>query len=142
MTAHTASFEITTKGKGTSEITAFVENIVAASGIRTGIATVFVQHTSASLILFENADHSARVDLEAYFERLVPENSADFIHIAEGSDDSAAHIKTILTRTSETIPIAHGQMQLGSWQGIYLFEHRRHPHHRRVIVSVIGVKAP
>jgi len=137
--AHTESFEITTRGKGTYEITGQVEKIVRASGVETGIVTVFIQHTSASLIIFENADRSARVDLEAYFERLVPEDTDYFIHTAEGADDSTSHIKMVLTRSSESVPIIKGQMQLGTWQGIFIFEHRRAPHRRRLSVSVLGL---
>ena len=139
MIAHTESFEITTRGKGTYEITGQVEKIVRASGVETGIVTVFIQHTSASLIIFENADRSARVDLEAYFERLVPEDTDYFIHTAEGADDSTSHIKMVLTRSSESVPIIKGQMQLGTWQGIFIFEHRRAPHRRRLSVSVLGL---
>ncbi len=138
MKAHTATFEIVTRGKGTYEITEDVERAVRESGVTTGAVTVFLQHTSASLIIFENADRSARTDLEAYFEKLVPENSKYFTHTAEGSDDSTSHIRMVLTRTSETIPIAHAQMQLGTWQGIFVFEHRRASHRRRLIVSVLG----
>src|SRR5207248_3322794 len=114
-------FEITTRGKGTYEITDRVERMVAASGVRNGAVTVFLQHTSASLIIFENADRSARVDLEKYFERLVPEDADYFVHTAEGPDDSTSHIRMALTRTSETVPISSGKMQLGTWQGIFVF---------------------
>lgn len=138
MKTHSETLEIPTRGKGTCEVTEQVAAIVQRSGVRTGTATIFVQHTSASLIIFENADRSARVDLEAYFERLVPEDTAYFTHTAEGPDDSTAHIKMVLTRTSEVIPIADGKLQLGTWQGIFLFEHRCAPHQRRLVVSVIG----
>ena len=139
MNAITETLEIATRGKGTYEITDAVERIVRQSGIQTGTVTVFVQHTSASLIIFENADRSARVDLEEYFERLVPEGEDYFTHTLEGDDDSTSHIRMVLTRTSEVIPIARGRMQLGTWQGIFLFEHRRAPHHRRIVVTVLGV---
>ena len=138
MTAHTESFEVATRGKGTYEITDQVEKAVRNSGIQTGLATVFIQHTSASLIIFENADRSARVDLENYFERLVPEDTDYFIHTAEGADDSTSHIRAVLTRSSEAVPVAKGQLQLGTWQGIFVFEHRRAPHRRKLSVSVIG----
>lgn len=138
MTAHSDSFSVSTRGKGTYEIGERVAEIVRASGIRTGTATVFLQHTSASLIIFENADRSARVDLEAYFERLVPEDADYFAHTSEGPDDSTSHIRMVLTRSSEVIPISEGHLQLGAWQGIFLFEHRRAPHQRRVVVNVIG----
>jgi len=139
MKARTDTFEVQTRGKGTYEITDQIARFVKDSCVQTGTVTVFVQHTSASLIIFENADRSARVDLEAYFERLVPEDSDYFTHTAEGRDDSTSHIKMVLTRTSEVVPISGGQLQLGTWQGIFLFEHRRFPHQRRIVVSVIGI---
>lgn len=138
MIAHTESFEIATHGKGTYEITRYVEKAVRTSGIRTGLVTVFLQHTSASLVIFENADRTARADLEAYFERLVPEDTDYFLHTAEGADDSTSHIRSILTRTSEAIPVAGGRMALGTWQGIFLFEHRNAPHRRSISLSVLG----
>jgi secondary thiamine-phosphate synthase enzyme len=138
MTAFSDTFEIKTGGKGTYEITEQVARVVSLSRISTGTATVFVQHTSASLIVFENADRSARVDLEAYFDRLVPEGEDYFTHTLEGGDDSTSHIKMVLTRSSEVIPIAQGRMQLGTWQGIFLFEHRRVAHRRSVVVTVLG----
>jgi secondary thiamine-phosphate synthase enzyme len=138
MRVHSETLEIRTKGKGTYEITDEVDAAVVKSGVTTGTATVFIQHTSASVVIFENADHSARVDLEKYFERLVPENTDYFTHTSEGPDDSTSHIRMVLTRSSEVIPIARGRLQLGTWQGIFLFEHRRSPHLRRVIVSVLG----
>jgi secondary thiamine-phosphate synthase enzyme len=112
--------------------------VVKRSRIATGAATVFVRHTSASLVVYENADPSARADLEAFFDRLVPEGAAYFVHTLEGPDDMPAHIKMALTRTSETIPVVDGRMQLGAWQGIFLFEHRAAPHRREVAVSVVG----
>jgi secondary thiamine-phosphate synthase enzyme len=138
MNAHTITLEARTKGKGTYEITDQVEAAVAKSGVTTGIATVFIQHTSASLVIFENADRSARVDLEEYFEQLVPEDADYFTHTSEGPDDSTSHIRMVLTRSSEIIPISDGRLTLGTWQGIFLFEHRRAPHLRKVIVNVIG----
>ncbi|HMJ05367.1 MAG TPA: secondary thiamine-phosphate synthase enzyme YjbQ [Chthoniobacterales bacterium] len=138
MKAHSVSFEVQTRGQGTYEITTQVREIVESSGVRIGTATVFLQHTSASLIIFENADRSARVDLEAFFKHLVPEDAGYFTHTSEGPDDATSHIKMVLTRSSEVIPIAEGELQLGTWQGIFLFEHRRAPHQRRLVVSVIG----
>jgi len=138
MKAHTASFRVRTRGKGTSEITDEVARIVRESGVRTGAVTVFIRHTSASLIIYENADPSARTDLHAFFERLVPEDSDYFVHTAEGPDDMPSHLRMVLTRTSETIPIASGCMTLGTWQGIFLFEHRAAAHQREITVSVIG----
>jgi len=129
---------VRTRGKGTTEITDDVARIVAESGVKTGMVNVFIQHTSASLVIYENADPSAREDLHAYFERLVPEDDPDWVHTLEGPDDTTSHLRMALTRTSETVPILMGSMALGTWQGIFLFEHRRAPHSRRVIVSVVG----
>jgi secondary thiamine-phosphate synthase enzyme len=139
MTAHADSFRVSTRGKGTYEITDQAERIVRASGIKTGTATVFVQHTSCSLVIYENADPSARTDLHEYFERLVPENTPWFVHTCEGPDDMPSHLRMVLTRTSEVIPVVNGRLALGTWQGIFLFEHRRAPHTRSVVVSVVGV---
>lgn len=139
MKVHTATFVVVTRGKGTTEITAQVMAEVRQSGIQTGTVTVFVQHTSASLVIYENADPSARTDLHAFFERLVPENTPYFVHTDEGPDDMPSHLRMVLTRTSEVIPMAQGRMQLGTWQGIFLFEHRRTPHQRSVVVTVLGV---
>lgn len=138
MPAHADSFIVPTRGKGTLEITEACERIVANSGIRTGIATVFVRHTSCSLLIYENADPSARTDLHEFFERLVPENTPWFVHTQEGTDDMPSHLRMALTRTSEVIPVVHGRLALGTWQGIYLFEHRRAPHRREIVVSVLG----
>jgi secondary thiamine-phosphate synthase enzyme len=138
MKAHTATFHVSTRGKGTIEITSEVARVVRDSGIVTGTATVFIQHTSASLIVYENADPSARTDLHEFFERLVPEDADYFVHTAEGADDMPSHLRMVLTRTSETIPIASGRMALGTWQGIFVFEHRRAPHTRTLVVSVVG----
>ncbi|NNM30373.1 MAG: YjbQ family protein, partial [Akkermansiaceae bacterium] len=125
-------------GKGTYEITDEVASVVDDSGMVEGTVTVFVRHTSASLVIMENADPSARRDLEEYFERLVPEDTPYFIHTMEGPDDMPSHIRMALTRTSEVIPVVKGRMVLGTWQGIFLFEHRRAPHTRRIVVSVTG----
>ena len=140
MTAHTASFTVRTRGKGTSEITDEVARIVRESGVKTGAVTAFIRHTSASLIIYENADPSARTDLHEFFERLVPEDSDYFVHTAEGPDDMPSHLRMVLTRTSETIPISAGRMMLGTWQGIFLFEHRAAVHQREICVSVIGTE--
>lgn len=138
MAVHHARFTISTQGKGTYEITDRVAAEVTESGIAAGMATVFVRHTSCSLIIMENADPTARRDLEEFFERLVPEGTPYFEHTAEGGDDSTSHIRSVLTRSSEVIPIAGGRMQLGTWQGIFLFEHRRAPHRRQIALSVLG----
>ena len=139
MIARTSIFTVSTRGKGTCEITDEVARLVRESGVQTGTATVFVQHTSASLVIYENADPSARTDLHAFFERLCPEDEDYFVHTAEGPDDMPSHLRMVLTRTSEVVPIALGRMQLGTWQGIFLFEHRRTPHRRNIVVTVLGV---
>lgn len=138
MTAHSATFSVKTHGKGTTEITREVAAIVARAGVTSGTVTVFVRHTSASLVIMENADPSARRDLELFFDKLVPESTPWFVHTQEGPDDMPSHIRMVLTRTSEVIPIIEGRMALGTWQGIFLFEHRRDPHRRELAVSVIG----
>lgn len=138
MAAYADTFSLPTRGKGTYDITAQCERMIQASGIRTGTATVFVQHTSCSLLIFENADPSARTDLHGFFDRLVPEDEPWFVHTCEGPDDMPSHLRMALTRTSEVIPVIRGRLALGTWQGIFLFEHRRAPHHRHVAVSVVG----
>ena len=130
-------FEVRTKGKGTYEITDEVQDKIDQSGIRNGVITIFVQHTSCSLTMMENAAPAARRDLERFFEKLVPEN-ANYEHDDEDPDDMPSHIRMVLTRTNETVPIVDGKMQLGTWQGIFLFEHRRAPHHRKVRLTIIG----
>src|SRR2546428_14134424 len=138
MNIHSASFTVSTRGKGTYEITEQVAAGVRKSGVTNGAVTVFVSHTSCSLIVMENADPTARRDLEEFFDRLVPENSDYFEHDSEGADDMPSHIRMVLTHSSEIIPVAEGRMQLGTWQGIFLFEHRRASHRRRIVVTVMG----
>jgi secondary thiamine-phosphate synthase enzyme len=137
MAVHSETFEVRTKGKGTYEITDDVAKIVRQSKLATGTAAVFVRHTSCSLVIMENAAPAARRDLENFFERLVPEN-ANYEHDDEGPDDSTSHIRMVLTRTSEVVPVAAGNLALGTWQGIFVFEHRRSPHLRSISVTVIG----
>lgn len=138
MSTHTDRFSLHSRGKGTYEITREVEKIVSASGIQHGTVTVFVRHTSASLVIMENADPSARQDLEAFFDHLVPEATPYFVHTYEGPDDMPSHIRMVLTRSSEVIPVIEGRMVLGTWQGIFLFEHRRASHQRQIVVAVVG----
>jgi secondary thiamine-phosphate synthase enzyme len=138
MSVYHDQLEVRTKGKGLYEITDEVQSKIDRCGVRSGTVTVFVQHTSCSLLIMENADPTARRDLEEFFDRLVPEHADYFTHGSEGSDDMPSHIKMALTRTSETIPVVDGNMQLGTWQGIFLFEHRRAPHRRKVSVTIIG----
>jgi secondary thiamine-phosphate synthase enzyme len=127
---------IETRGKGLYEFTREVARVVAASDLAEGLCTVMVQHTSASLTIQENADPSARRDLEAWLDRMVPEHDPHFTHTAEGPDDMPSHIKAALTSTTLSVPVVDGALALGTWQGIYLWEHRRAPHRRRVVVHV------
>ena len=127
-----------TVGKGTVEITGEVQEVLRSSGLQFGTATVFVQHTSCSLVIMENADPSARRDLEVFMDDLVPDNYPKFIHTHEGPDDMPSHIKMALTRTTEVIPFSHGKLALGTWQGIFLWEHRVQPHNRRIVLSMQG----
>src|SRR5438093_7957533 len=130
--------EVRSHGKGLYEITDDVQSKIDKSGVRNGTVTVFVQHTSCSIVIMENADPTAQRDLEKFFDRLVPENADYFTHDAEGGDDMPSHIRMVLTRTSETVPIVDGQMQLGTWQGVFLFEHRRAVHLRKISITIIG----
>jgi secondary thiamine-phosphate synthase enzyme len=138
MSVYHEQLDIRTSGKGLYEITNEVQAKIDRSGVRNGTVTVFVQHTSCSMTLMENADPTARRDLEEFFDRLVPEDADHFTHGSEGSDDMPSHIRMVLTRTSETVPIVDGKMQLGTWQGIFLFEHRRAPHRRKISIAMIG----
>ncbi len=128
---------ISTTGKSLQNITAKIEAMVAESGIETGLCSLFLRHTSASLIIQENADPDVLLDLENFLSKLVPE-SAKYIHDAEGADDMPAHIRTVLTKTSEHIPINRGHLVLGTWQGIYIWEHRQHNHYRELVVHISG----
>lgn len=133
-----SQIEIATSGQGLYEITRQVAPLVLESGIRTGQITVYCRHTSASLTIQENADPDVRVDLNEFFSRLVPDGMDWLRHTSEGPDDMPAHIKAALTDVSLTIPIADGSMVLGTWQGIYLFEHRQRPHRRRIVLHAVG----
>jgi len=138
MLFHRGELTIATKGRGTYELTTRIAEIVRASFAREGLATVFIHHTSASLIVCENADPSVRRDLETFAARLVPDGDPMFSHDAEGDDDMPAHVRSVLTQTSIGVPIANGRLALGTWQGVYLWEHRKAPHDRRVTVSIVG----
>jgi secondary thiamine-phosphate synthase enzyme len=135
---HRGELSVPTRGRGTYDITAEVARIVAQSGAAAGLATVWVHHTSASLIVCENADPDVRRDLEAFFARLVPDGDRLFVHTAEGDDDMPAHVRSVLTQVSIGIPIEDGRLALGTWQGLYLWEHRTSPHRRRITVMVVG----
>ena len=129
---------IQTTGKSLHKITNKVEQIVSESAIEMGLCTIFVRHTSASLVIQENADPDVLRDLSNFFAKLVPEDSMRYIHSAEGPDDMPAHIRSALTHTSEQIPITRGRLVLGTWQGIYLWEHRQRSHHREIVVHISG----
>ncbi len=138
MGARSSSFEVMTRGRGTVEITRNVQEAVRASGIEDGICTVFIHHTSASLLVNENADPDVQRDLDAFLSRLVPDGDALYLHTMEGPDDMPAHVRTALTQTSVGIPVESGRCALGTWQGIFVWEHRRRGHPRRVSVTVVG----
>ena len=133
--AHT--LEVTTRGKGLYECTFAISDWAKQQQMHTGLLTVFCRHTSASLLIQENADPTVRVDLKAYFDRLAPEHG-NYEHDSEGPDDMPAHLKTALTQVQLSIPLVGGRLALGTWQGIYLFEHRKHPHHRHIVLHLIG----
>lgn len=135
---HSVSIEVSTRGRGTYDITDELQRAVRGSGIARGLCTVFVHHTSASLIINENADADVRRDLDAFMARLVPDGDPLFVHTAEGPDDMPSHVRTALTQTSLGIPIAGGRCDLGTWQGVYLWEHRRAPHKRRITLTLVG----
>jgi secondary thiamine-phosphate synthase enzyme len=131
-------FEVRTRGRGTYDVTNRVAEIVAVAGLRAGICHVFVPHTSASLMLCENADPDVRRDLEAFMARLVPDGDPLFQHTTEGPDDMPAHVRSVLTGNSLSIPLKDGRCALGTWQGVYLWEHRAKGSARRVVVTVMG----
>ena len=131
--------EHTTQGRGTHESTAEIQDIVARSGIKSGLCNIFLQHTSASLILCENADPDVRNDLEAFAQRIVPDGDPLFQHRLEGPDDMPAHIRTLLTDSSLSIPVNNKRCLLGTWQGIYLWEHRHASYKRKMVITIIGV---
>ena len=132
------TISIETSEKSLNDITLKIKEQVLSSNIQEGICTLFIKHTSASLIIQENADPSVLHDIENFFKKLVPENDDLYVHTAEGSDDMPAHIRSLLTNTSLSIPIIEKELQLGTWQGIYLYEHRNHNHERKVIVNIMG----
>ena len=138
MHSQTCFFNVSTRGKGLYEITSQVQSVLQGTSIREGLVSVFIRHTSASLVIFENADPSASRDLESFFERLVPEDADGYTHTFEGPDDMTSHIRMALTRTSEVVPVSNGKMVLGTWQGIFLFEHRRAPQFRQIAVNIAG----
>ena len=136
--SHRASLDVATRGRGTYDITRAVADAVTASGVADGLATIFIHHTSASLIVCENADLAVRRDLDAFFARLVPDGDRLFTHVEEGDDDMPAHVRAVLTQTSIGVPVHDGRLDLGTWQGLYVWEHRKAPHHRRLTITVLG----
>lgn len=137
MTHYQQTIKIQTSGKSLHKVTSKIAAIVAESGIQTGLCSLFLRHTSASLIIQENADPDVLRDLGNFLAKLVPEGNY-YIHDTEGPDDMPAHIRTVLTHTSEQIPIAHGRLVLGTWQGVYIWEHRQHSHTRELVVHIMG----
>ena len=135
---HQQQLLFSTRGRGTFNISREIDEVILNSGISKGICQVFIHHTSASLILCENADPSVRTDLETFMNKLVPDGDRMFQHTDEGPDDMPAHVRTVLTQSSLSFPIDEGRDTLGTWQGIYLWEHRTHPHQRKITVTVMG----
>ena len=135
---HAETVTVATSGRGTSDITREVARVVRAAEVDGGVCHVFIHHTSASLMVCENADPDVRSDLERFLRRLVPDGDPIYQHTAEGPDDMPAHVRSVLTQTTLTLPVAGGELALGTWQGVYLWEHRLSPHRRQVTVSVLG----
>lgn len=138
MSLHTVAIEIRTAGRGFHDVTAELQRAVNGSGIREGLCHVFLRHTSASLLITENADPDVRRDLESFISRLVPDGDPAHRHAMEGPDDMPAHIRSVLTASELTVPVRAGGLELGAWQGVYLWEHRFRPHRRRLELSVLG----
>jgi len=138
VSVHTHTLEIATRGKGLYPFTRDVAKWVSSTGVQAGLLTLFIQHTSASLVIQENADPDVALDLADFFERLVPENDPRYRHTTEGPDDMPSHIRSALTQTHLSIPVLQGRIALGTWQGIYLFEHRRSAQRRSVVLTLMG----
>jgi secondary thiamine-phosphate synthase enzyme len=138
MTQKTTELQVSTRGKGLYEFTRQVERWLATSGIATGLLTIFIQHTSASLTIQENADPDVQADLNDFFSRIAPEDNRLYRHTAEGPDDMPAHIRSALTMTQLSVPVVSSQLALGTWQGLYVFEHRSEPQRRRLVLHVLG----
>ncbi len=135
---HQETINITTSGRGTIELTRDVEKIIKQSGINVGLCNIFIQHTSASLVLCENADPTVRIDMETFMSHLVPDGNSMFKHTTEGPDDMPAHMRSVLTDCSLSLPVTNGRCALGTWQGIYLWEHRTAAHQRKISVTIYG----
>lgn len=141
MKVHQEELEVGTRGRGFVDLTSKIASVVDASGITTGLCTLFVQHTSASLVIQENADSAVRRDMEKWIARIAPEDPGAYEHDDEGPDDMPAHLRSSITKTSEVVPVTRGRLALGTWQAIYLWEHRRTPHTRTLVVHVQGVSS-
>lgn len=139
MNWHKDTLEIQTRGKGLYPFTDAINSTIRGWGIQEGMCYLFIQHTSASMVISESYDPTARIDLEEYMQRLAPENQAWYRHTMEGSDDSTSHMRAMLTDTSLTIPIDNGKINIGTWQGVYLFEHRKRAHRRRVLLRCLSI---
>jgi secondary thiamine-phosphate synthase enzyme len=138
MKTHQETIQVASRGRGLIEVTSEVHRVVHESGVQTGLCVVYCRHTSCSLVIQENADPSARRDLETWFERLAPEGDPRYTHTAEGPDDMPSHLRSAVTSTSESIPVVDGQLAFGTWQGLFLAEHRSRPHKRSLVVHVQG----
>lgn len=138
MSAKSTTFTVSTRGRGTTEVTRQVQDAVSSSSITEGLCTVFIHHTSASLIINENADPDVQRALDAFLSRLVPDGDSLYVHTMEGPDDMPAHVRTALTQTSLSIPVSRARPDLGTWQGVFVWEHRHRGHRRRVTVTVVG----
>jgi secondary thiamine-phosphate synthase enzyme len=136
--AHQETVELAARGRGIHDVTREVRAVVARAGVRIGLCSVYVQHTSASLVVQENADPAVRRDLQKWAERIAPEDPRAYEHDTEGADDMPAHLRSAMTRTEETVPVRDGELLLGTWQAIYLWEHRRAAHARTLVVTVLG----
>lgn len=139
MKVHQATLAITTRGRGFTDLTVKVSGVVEASGVESGLCLIFVQHTSASLVIQENADPAVRRDMEKWIGRIAPEDARAYEHDDEGPDDMPAHLRAAMTNISETIPVTKGRLALGTWQALYLWEHRKSPHTRTIVVHVQGL---
>jgi secondary thiamine-phosphate synthase enzyme len=140
MTWNKQNLEISTQGKGLYSFTSIVQDLINEWAVEQGICYLYMPHTSASLVVSESYDPTAKIDMEEYMERAVPENQSWFRHTFEGSDDSPSHIRAMLTHTSLTIPVDNGKLSLGTWQGLYLFEHRSSPHRRNVLIRCLAIE--
>lgn len=137
---HQSSLDVDTVGRGTYDVTDRVQRVVGETGVHIGLCHVFIHHTSASLLLSENADPAVRADLEAFMQRVVPDGDPLFNHVQEGPDDMPAHVRSVLTESGVAIPVTRGALALGSWQGLYVWEHRHGAHRRRLTVTVQGTR--